>query len=159
MHRVARRVRFAAALVALAAGPASAQEILNADAAQRFVVGRQFQYNCFDGTDGAGRIFADGSVVGTIRPGGRGVMRHVRLPPGTLFVNGDRICARLRGLPFEPCFDVTRTSDSGFRGSLTGFLGFMSCDFDRGGRTQVVRRRAPETPLRGILAGGGPGTP
>ena len=34
--------------------------------------GKLFSYTCFDGTVGMGRIFADGSVVGTIRLGGRG---------------------------------------------------------------------------------------
>ena len=31
-----------------------------------------FAYTCFDGTTGAGRIYADGSVAGNIQVGGSG---------------------------------------------------------------------------------------
>ena len=50
-------------------------EELGPEQAKAFVVGKLFAYTCFDGTAGMGRIFADGSVVGTIRPGGRGEVR------------------------------------------------------------------------------------
>jgi hypothetical protein len=36
--------------------------------ARAFVVGKVFSYTCFEGTSGVGRIFPDGSVVGTIAP-------------------------------------------------------------------------------------------
>jgi hypothetical protein len=43
-------------------------EELSPEQARAFVVGKLFAYSCFDGTAGMGRIFADGSVVGTITP-------------------------------------------------------------------------------------------
>ena len=54
-------------------------EDLNPEQARAFVVGKLFSYTCFEGTAGSGRIFADGSVVGTIkisRPG-RDPVRHL----------------------------------------------------------------------------------
>ena len=50
-------------------------EELSPEQARAFVVGKLFAYSCFDGTAGMGRIFADGSVVGTITPGGIGEPR------------------------------------------------------------------------------------
>ena len=150
---------FALALV-LTASPAAAQEALNASAAQRFVAGKHFSYSCFDGTQGAGRIFSDGSAAGTIRPGGQGEIRNMRLPAGTLYVQDERICANLRGLPFQPCFNLTKLSDSSFRGAVSG-MGFMYCEFERGTATQVARRsRTPQRlELRGSLAGAMPTVP
>ena len=46
--------------------PAQAAE-MKAEEARRFVIGKLFSYTCFDGTSGAGRVYADGSVIGTIR--------------------------------------------------------------------------------------------
>src|SRR6516225_6597015 len=103
---VARYASLVAAL--LAAGPAVA-EPLDADAARRFVVGKQFAFTCFDGTRGAGRIFADGSVMGTIQVRGSGPARSVWLPAETLRVKGDTVCGSLRGIPIEPCFDLDKT--------------------------------------------------
>jgi hypothetical protein len=60
--------------ILLAFRPAAA-ESLNADAARRFVVGKLFAFNCFDGSRGAGRIYGDGSVVGTIQFQGVGTSR------------------------------------------------------------------------------------
>jgi hypothetical protein len=148
---------FALAMV-LSASPAAAQEVLNAAAAQKFVAGKHFSYSCFDGTEGSGRIFSDGSATGTIKPGGRGDARNMRLPSGTLYVNGERICANLRGLPFQPCFHLTKLSDTGFRGAVSG-MSFMYCEFDRGGLTQIARRRPPRLELRGSLAGALPTVP
>src|SRR5262249_46540755 len=82
-----------------------------------------FSYTCFDGTAGTGRIFADGSVVGTIRPGGRGEMRFANLPPGTLRIEGSLMCAHLSGMIVQPCFRVQKIDYRSFRGSLSG-LGF-----------------------------------
>jgi hypothetical protein len=142
----------AAALVLAAVSPAPAQEFMNAAAAENFVAGKMFSYSCFDGTEGQGRIQADGSATGTIRTGGRGEARNIRLPAGTLYVRGERICASLRGLPFDPCFNLVRTSDTSFRGAISG-LSFMYCEFERG-QTQVVRRRAPAMGIRGTFAAG-----
>ena len=78
--------------------------------ARRFIAGKHFAYNCFEGTSGNGRIYADGSVAGYIQIGGNGPRRYVVLPAGTLRVHGEQYCASLRGIPFEPCFNVDRTS-------------------------------------------------
>jgi hypothetical protein len=109
--------------------PAQAEE-LKAEQARQFIAGKHFSYNCFDGTVGNGRIYADGSVAGYIQAGGTGPRRYVVLPAGTLQVKGDRYCATLRGVPFEPCFNVARTSQVAFRGAVSG-LGFAYCDFTR----------------------------
>src|SRR5262245_50681864 len=84
-----------AIVILLALGPAAA-ESLNADADQRFVVGKLFAFNCFDGSRGAGRIYDDGSVVGTIQFQGVGPFESVWLPSGTLKVKGEAVCASLR---------------------------------------------------------------
>jgi hypothetical protein len=62
------RVAVIAGACLLSALAAKAEE-LGPEQARAFVVGKLFSYTCFDGTAGMGRIFADGSVVGTIRPG------------------------------------------------------------------------------------------
>ena len=122
----------------VAALPAAAGE-MKPDEAQRFVSGKLFAYNCFDGSRGAGRIFADGSVVGTIQIRGDGPVRMASLPSGTLRVKGEAVCASLRGLPFEPCFNLERTDQNSFRGSVSG-LGFAYCNFTRrNGRAHIVR--------------------
>jgi hypothetical protein len=115
---------------ALSAIPANADEI-RADEARRFIAGKHFNYNCFEGTAGHGRIYADGSVAGYIQVGGSGPRRYVVLPAGSLQIRGSQYCAALRGLPFQPCFNVNRTSHYSFRGSVSG-LGFAYCDFSRG---------------------------
>jgi len=109
--------------------PAKAEE-MRADQARQFIAGKHFAYNCFDGTTGNGRIYTDGSVAGYIQAGGSGPRRYVVLPAGTLQVKGDRFCAKLRGVPFEPCFNVDRMSQVSFRGAISG-LGFAYCDFTR----------------------------
>ena len=116
-------------LIFLAAGPACA-ESLTPDAARRFVAGKLFAFNCFDGSRGAGRIYGDGSVIGTIQFRGAGPARTVALPAGTLRVRGQAVCASLQGMPLEPCFHIEKTDDRSFRGSLSG-LGFAYCDFTR----------------------------
>lgn len=124
-----------------AALPAVAAD-LKPDEARRFVVGKLFSFTCFEGTSGAGRIFDDGSVAGVIRLQRTAAAHYVTLPPGTLRVKGDAVCASLRGLPFEPCFDVVQTDSHSFRGSLAG-MGFAYCQFTRrGGRAELVRTSA-----------------
>jgi hypothetical protein len=143
------------ALALVAATPAASQDAMTATAARAFVAGKLFSFRCFDGTYGAGRIFNNGAVVGRIRFSGNGLLRFVRLPEGTLYQRGDQICASLRGMPYSPCFDLTRTSDRSFRGALAGWgLGFMYCDFNRQSPTQLVRRRAPSITgsIKGSLA-------
>jgi len=145
--------RSAIVFVGLAfAFPASAQE-LNAEQARRFVVGKTFSYSCFEGTRGAGRIRADGSVAGTIQMQGRGPARHAVLPANTLRVQGERVCASVRGVPFEPCFNIVQTSARSFRGTVSGFS-FAYCDFTRsgGGRREILRSARPRSASNKPLA-------
>ena len=75
MHRRQYRLDFTrfttVVFILLAAGSACA-ESLTPDAARRFVADKLFAFDCFDGSRGAGRINADGSVVGTIQFRGTG---------------------------------------------------------------------------------------
>jgi hypothetical protein len=130
------------ALLVLAAAPAAAQQVLTADAAKSFVAGKLFSFMCFEGTHGKGYIYADGSATGQIRFAGTAQVRHLRVPEGTLYADGDQICATLRGLPFNPCFTLWRTSAKSFRGAFS-HMSYMYCDFTREGRTLLARRRNP----------------
>ena len=122
-------LRVAVALCACVLGVASASaEELSPEDARAFVVGKLFSYTCFDGTVGMGRIFGDGSVVGTIRPMNQGPVRFAALPAGTIRVSSTSMCAHLSGLPIEPCFRVQKTDNRSFRGSVYG-LSFAYCDF------------------------------
>jgi hypothetical protein len=116
--------------------PAFAEE-MRPDEARRFVAGKLFSYSCFEGTTGAGRIYSDGSVAGTIQIGGSGPVRHVTLPSGTIRIGSESICASVRGGPFEPCFNVVKTDPASFRGSLSG-LGFAYCNFTRRNARSLV---------------------
>jgi hypothetical protein len=130
----------------LAAVPAVAGE-MSAEEARHFVTGKLFSYTCFEGTRGQGRVNANGSVVGSIQIRGQGPMRYALLPPGTLQVKGESVCASLRGLPIEPCFNLERTSEVSFRGSISG-LGFAYCEFTRNqGRAHMVRSSHNNDPL------------
>ena len=133
-----KRPIFAAALL-FAASTAQAQT-MTAEQAKEFVSGGLFSYRCFDGTHGGGRIFTDGSASGSIRVMGRGQTRYMRLPPNTLYLAGSQVCARLKGLPFEPCFNLVKTGPDSFRGSIS-HMSFMYCDFNRGSVLQLARRR------------------
>jgi hypothetical protein len=55
-------------------------------------------------------------------------VRSASLSAGTLKVKGDTVCASLRGIPIEPCFNLNKTDDQSFRGSISG-LDFAYCDF------------------------------
>jgi hypothetical protein len=114
----------------LATAPAMAQS-MSAETAQRFVTGKLFAFSCFEGSRGVGRIEKDGSVVGTIQANGSGPVRPIRLPPGTLKVKGEAICATLKGLAFEPCFNLNRTGEQSFRASVSGLGGLGYCNFVR----------------------------
>jgi hypothetical protein len=138
-------MRFAVMLGASAAGvlaawPAGAGE-MRTDEARRFIAGKLYSFRCFEGTAGTGRIQHDGSVVGIVRFGGAGAMRYVNLPPGTLRVKGQYWCASLKGVSFEPCFDLVKIDEYSFRGSVTG-LGFASCSFTRRTRGDFIRTSA-----------------
>jgi hypothetical protein len=124
-------------------GAAAMAEELGPEQAKAFVVGKLFSYTCFDGTAGMGRIFADGSVIGTIRPGGRGEVRFANLPPGTLRIEGSAMCAHLSGLPMQPCFRVQKIDYRSFRGSIAG-LAFAYCDFSQHNARAQIISRGPE---------------
>jgi hypothetical protein len=119
--------------------------MMNAEEARRFVAGKVFSFNCFDGTRGAGRILDDMGAVGAIQFSGAGPIRHIRLPSNTLQIRGESVCASLRGLPFEPCFNLDKTSEVSFRGSVSG-MGFAYCDFHHQGATQMMMARVVAHP-------------
>ena len=122
--------RFAIVIATLVAASPAFSQAMNADAARRFVVGKMFAFTCFDGSRGAGRIYGDGSVIGTLQSSASGPARSMWMPAGTLRVKGDSVCAAVKGMMFEPCFTLTRTSDHSFRGAISG-MGFAYCDFTR----------------------------
>ncbi len=126
-------LRYGALIAAVfVAFPANAQQ-MNAAEARSFVVGKLFNYVCFEGTRGAGRINDNGSVGGTIQFRGNGSTRYAVLPQNTIRVVGDKVCASVKGVPFEPCF----TPDQDQRQQLPRF----------GQRTwfRLLRFRAPRS--------------
>jgi hypothetical protein len=135
------------AVALAAAGPAAAEQ-LNVEAARQFVVGKLFAFNCFEGTHGAGRVYGDGSVAGTVQFGGSGPVRFVTLPAGTVRAQGESVCASVNGLPIQPCFNLDKTDPQSFRGSVSG-LHFAYCDFTRRNvrPTMVRTTEGPRTPL------------
>ena len=48
------------------AAPAAAEE-MSFEQAHHFVIGKLFAVSCFDGTRAMGRIYSDGSVIGTVQ--------------------------------------------------------------------------------------------
>ena len=126
--------------------------MMNADEARRFVTGKVFAFTCFDGTRGAGRVLDDLGAAGSIQFSGAGPVRHVRLPGNTLQIRGQAVCASIKGLPFEPCFNLDKRDDRTFRGSVSG-LGFAYCDFRHQGAAQMLMARAVARP-RSLHASG-----
>lgn len=154
--RLSQLSRWAVALAGLAMTlPAVADELKPAQA-ERFIVGKTFAFNCFEGTTGAGRVHADGSVAGTVQMQGQGPLRHAALPAGTLQARGERVCASVKGMPFEPCFNLQQTSAQSFRGTISGF-GFAYCDFTHRGHSPnglmrtATRERGKRMALRSII--------
>src|SRR5213075_808804 len=90
--------------------------MMNADEARRFVTGKIFAFTCFDGTRGAGRVLDDLGAAGSIQFSGSGPIRHVRLPGNTLQIRGQAVCASIKGLPFEPCFNLDKRDDRSTNG-------------------------------------------
>jgi hypothetical protein len=129
----------------LVGGSALAGEVMKPEQAKLFVADKLFSYTCFEGTTGAGRIHADGSVVGSIRVRGAGPSRFVSLPTNTIRIQPDSICASLRGMPFSPCFKVEKIDHRTFRGSISGF-GFAYCDFTQ--RSPRMQTADAPVPLR-----------
>ena len=126
------------------AGPVLAG-MMSADEARKFVAGKVFAFTCVDGTRGAGRILDDMGAAGSVQFSGSGPIRHVRLPGNTLQVRGQSVCASLKGLPFEPCFNLDKRDERSFRGSVSG-LGFAYCDFRHQGAHQMLMARAVARP-------------
>ena len=119
--------------------------MMNADEARKFVAGKVFAFTCFDGTRGAGRVLDDLGAAGSIQFSGSGPVRHVRLPGNTLQIRGQAVCASIKGLPFEPCFNLDKRDDRTFRGSVSG-MGFAYCDFRHQGAAQMLMARAVARP-------------
>ncbi|MGX1324887.1 hypothetical protein AB7M17_008340 [Bradyrhizobium sp. USDA 377] len=118
---------------------------MNADEARRFVAGKVFAFTCFDGTRGAGRILDDLGATGAVQFSGSGPVRHLRLPGNTLQIRGQNVCASIKGIPFEPCFNLEKTDERSFRGSVSG-MGFAYCDFHHQGGNQMLMARAGARP-------------
>ena len=119
--------------------------MMNADEARKFVSGKVFAFTCFDGTRGAGRVLDDLGAAGSIQFSGAGPIRHVRLPGNTLQIRGQAVCASIKGLPFEPCFNLDKRDERTFRGSVSG-MGFAYCDFRHQGAAQMLMARAVARP-------------
>ena len=135
-------------LGAVAAGAVMAPALagqMNADEARKFVAGKVFAFTCFDGTRGAGRVLDDGGAAGAVQFAGSGPVRHLRLPGNTLQVRGQAVCASIRGIPFEPCFNLEKQDERSFRGSVSG-MGFAYCDFRHQGGAQMLMARAVARP-------------
>ena len=118
---------------------------MNADEARRFVAGKVFAFTCFDGTRGAGRILDDMGATGAVQFSGSGPVRHIRLPGNTLQIRGQAVCASIKGIAFEPCFNLDKKDEVSFRGSVSG-MGFAYCDFHNQGGTQMLMARAVAHP-------------
>jgi hypothetical protein len=119
--------------------------MMGADEARKFVAGKVFAFTCFDGTRGAGRILDDMGATGAVQFSGSGPVRHLRLPGNTLQVRGQAVCASIKGIPFEPCFNLDRKDERSFRGSVSG-MGFAYCDFRHQGAAQMLLARAAARP-------------
>jgi len=135
-------VRLAVVLSAVAFAVPALAEPLGAEAARRFVAGKQFSFTCFEGTVGTGRIFGDGSVAGMLRIQGSGPVRFMRMPAGTLFARGETVCSQVKGAFFNPCFNLSKTSERSFRGAVSGF-GFAYCDFTHGRGREMIASVGP----------------
>ena len=138
------RIVLGAVTAAATVAPAIAGS-MTADEARRFVAGKVFAFTCFDGTRGAGRILDDLGAAGAVQFSGSGPVRHLRLPGNTLQIRGQNVCASIKGIPFEPCFNLEKRDDRSFRGSVSG-MGFAYCDFHHQGGNQMLMARAVARP-------------
>ena len=119
--------------------------MMTADEARRFVAGKVFAFTCFDGTRGAGRVLDDMGAAGAVQFSGAGPLRHIRLPGNTLQIRGQAVCASIKGIPFEPCFNLDKQDERSFRGSVSG-MGFAYCDFRHQGAAQMLLARSVARP-------------
>lgn len=138
------RLVLGAVMAGAMVGPALAG-MMTADEARRFVAGKVFAFTCVDGTRGAGRILEDLGAAGSVQFSGSGPVRHVRLPGNTLQIRGQSVCASLKGVPFQPCFNLDKRDDRSFRGSVSG-MGFAYCDFHHRGGHQMLMARSVARP-------------
>ena len=67
------------------------------------------------------------------------------MPGNTVQVRGQDVCASIKGIPFEPCFNLDKKDDRSFRGSVSG-MGFAYCDFRHQGAAQMLMARAVARP-------------
>src|SRR5262249_42268360 len=86
-------------------------------------------------------------VAGTIQFGGTGPVRLAHLPVNTIRIGETAVCASLKGIPFEPCFNVDKTDEVSFRGSVSG-MGFAYCDFRKNGNSTLETRSPVHGPRR-----------
>jgi len=119
--------------------------MMTAEEARKFVIGKVFAFTCFDGTRGAGRVLDDLSATGAVQFSGSGPVRRLRLPGNTLQIRGQSVCAAIKGMPFEPCFNLEKKDEVSFRGSVSG-MGFAYCDFHHQGGAQMLMARAAAKP-------------
>jgi hypothetical protein len=129
-----------AGLLAVTGGASSAlAEEMTPEQARQFIANKLFSFTCFDGSRGSGRIFSDGSVIGSIQFSGTGPVRYAHLPVNTIQVRSDSVCASIKGLPFEPCFKIVKTDEMSFRGSVSG-MSFAYCEFRKHGNSMIIAR-------------------
>ena len=76
-----------------------------------------------------------------------GPVRLAHLPVNTIRVNSSAVCASLKGIPLEPCFNVDKTDEASFRGSVSG-MGFAYCDFHKHGNANLEARSRAHRPRR-----------
>jgi hypothetical protein len=133
-----------AVVAGAAIAPAMAGQ-MSAEEARRFVSGKVFAFTCFDGTRGAGRVLDDLGAAGAVQFSGAGPVRHLRLPGNTLQIRGQAVCASIKGIPFEPCFNLDKRDERSFRGSVSG-MSFAYCDFNHQGAAQMLMARAVARP-------------
>ena len=93
-------------------------------------------------------------AAGAVQFTGSGPVRHMRLPGNTLQIRGQAVCASIKGIPFEPCFNLDKKDERSFRGSVSG-MGFAYCDFRHQGGAQMLMARAVARP-RSLHARGMP---
>jgi hypothetical protein len=129
----------AGSLVAVFASLPALAEDLTPEQARQFIANKLFAFTCFDGSRGSGRIFSDGSVAGSIQFSGAGPIRFARLPVNTIQIRPNAVCASVKGIPFEPCFNLSKSDDANFHGSVSG-MGFAYCDFRKHGNSMIMAR-------------------
>ena len=126
------------ALGLMASAPAIAEQ-LKPEEARRFIAGKLFSFNCFDGTRGSGRMFMP-TARSPARCKSAAAVRCATYAcrPDTVQVKTESVCASMHGLPMQPCFTLTKLNSTSFRGSING-LGFAYCDFNgKSGRVDLA---------------------